>query len=644
MKTMVFEKLHAAYYLLVRYYLWRGYRVVFFDFEQESGKIGWVRRLRFCGKLHRVYVLPNMEVHGQAIDLVESIVSNGKRKGLAGLLAKLFETEDARLILKKQLVEEIFPCLYMHYYLTRRAGEDSRPGEIGFLPENCMSWARYLRRYGNYHLDPLPASIKQYWFHRLLVWPVVLGNRAKGIGAFLYLVTALCALKAGRLFRRPAPGVREARYAISLDQVFQVKFTGARSFDFLLDGKTLTKENTVFIKSSALRDWPGRRYEEHTFVDEDRFGTLRTMLCHAYSGSFVERGFAACRLLLVLIPFLPASLLWKSMAVLYVFLRWNVLCQHVRFDHYVYTNKEGYSQTAVNLVLRGYGVKTWNYASSTGLGYRAAMSRDGFGRCRHIIWSFLCSDYFVAVNEDNIEYQKLHHQQVGSYVNLGSIWSEAINGSVLALDRAAFLKEHYGADVPADRKVVSFFDTTYIPDENSPSPTREATVFYGEILRLIDEWPELLVIVKPSKDDAIFISPDYLWSSPEGEGIVGLRNNLRKHPRCYFANHSADPSDIIAVSDAVVTYCFSSPTVDALGSKKRAFWYEVSNRWKVNFFRDIPALVVHGYDNLKERLRCLLFETTDQEYDRYLERHINGRVVANLECSTLTRFRELLKA
>ena len=59
-------------------------------------------------------------------------------------------------------------------------------------------------------------------------------------------------------------------------------------------------------------------------------------------------------------------------------------------------------------------------------------------------------------------------------------------------------------------------------------------------------------------------------------------------------------------------------------------------------YDQIPGLCVHGFDELTARVDKLLYKTTDEEYNEYLDRHIRGKVESHLDGLALTRFRQLL--
>jgi len=100
----------------------------------------------------------------------------------------------------------------------------------------------------------------------------------------------------------------------------------------------------------------------------------------------------------------------------------------------------------------------------------------------------------------------------------------------------------------------------------------------------------------------------------------------------------------MAISDLVITHCMSSPTVEALGARKKAFWYESGDKHRGLAYDKIPQLVIHGYHDLKKRIEYLLYEINDDEYDEYLNKNIKSKIEYQLDGLALTRFRKLICA
>jgi len=118
---------------------------------------------------------------------------------------------------------------------------------------------------------------------------------------------------------------------------------------------------------------------------------------------------------------------------------------------------------------------------------------------------------------------------------------------------------------------------------------------------------------------------------------------LMDHPRCIFMGDlNPDPADTIAASDLSISACFTSTTVEALGAKKRAIYYDASGRFSGTYYDNFPHLVAHSYDELRELVHHWLYETSDQEFTFYLQTYVLGELDAFLDGGAITRLRKLL--
>ncbi len=102
------------------------------------------------------------------------------------------------------------------------------------------------------------------------------------------------------------------------------------------------------------------------------------------------------------------------------------------------------------------------------------------------------------------------------------------------------------------------------------------------------------------------------------------------------------PSEPIAASDLVISFPFTSASVEALGARKKAVYYDAPDKFRGSFYDRIPGLVCHSYKELFNRVDELLFKVDKEEYDAYLDETVKGKIGPYLDGKALTRFRELL--
>jgi len=263
---------------------------------------------------------------------------------------------------------------------------------------------------------------------------------------------------------------------------------------------------------------------------------------------------------------------------------------------------------------------------------------------RHWLWSFLFYDFYIGWNSRIVEYYKLHHQKIKNYCNVGCFWSEIILDNNATLSINSYLKKR-GTELKELKegfKVVSFFDTSFFDGIASKYPLKDGIKFYKDVFRLLSEDPNLFIIVKEKKPETIYSNKAFFVYSQDNREYSEILKKLRAHVRCYVAGHNADPVSIIKVSDLTVTHAFSSSTIEALGARKKAIFYDPMNRFRGYYYDDIPNLTAHRYEELKYLTNKLLYEITDREYGEYLNREVLNKVENYLDGRGLTRFRSLL--
>ena len=290
--------------------------------------------------------------------------------------------------------------------------------------------------------------------------------------------------------------------------------------------------------------------------------------------------------------------------------------------------------------MRRSGTLSWYYSLFFGGGL--ILSRDGDARKhRHVLWAYLNSDRFLGINDEALAAMKASTQAVRRYEAIGSVFSQLVREAAEGFDRESYAQRVFGRSARG-ASIVSFFDTTFIDSPDCPTTYEDALGFYADILRFLEDRGDALVVVKPSKDAAYFTDPARQWASPEkGRRLIALWERIKAHSRARWAGDAGGTVEIMAASDLVITHCFSSPTIEALGARRRALWYEPGEKFRGTYYDRIPGLVAHGYQELSDRSRELT-AASEEEHGRWLDRHVKGALEAHLDGLALTRLRRAL--
>ena len=639
-----FERIRTIYLPIVLYHLCRGREVYAFDFTHDMKRRWWLRRLINSGRVRPIYVDTLSGVHGRAIDQTE-IVFNSLRGGwMQKAVTGLFGTDEVELIFKKGLLGEIFKCVYINARLAQFEAAAEDGCTLRFFPEYCDIYRRMIARCGAGDLR-VPRKVRRSAWHRLILPVLRLADRvAYCVPRWCYLLANTLLLALGNFVSTEGRQRKHFRYAIAIDQKFQIALRGKRYFDFLIDNKGVTAANSIFLFSIPIPD----KVRDHCRRNGYRLLDIRSMLCprqvlkSACSRGWIWR-YLAGLVRISVFDRRPLPFLMSALQAMNALIEQKLLRARLSFDHYVYTNQEHPKQLATNILVRRHGAETWNYALAVGGGFIWAKDEEDFPSRRNIMWAYLNCDHYVLASRDAMEYNKLHCQNVAQYHDAGCVFSELVREYLADPGKEALARNYFSSELTGRERIISFFDTTFIDSVYCPTTYDDAIRFYEDILRLLDEFAYIYALFKPSKADHYFTAPDFQWSSlAKGRRITELREALKRHERVHWAGTSADVPAVIAASDLVVTHCLSSPTFEALGARRKAIWYESGNKHRGVLYDSIPDLIAHGYEELKERVRRLLWEVSENEYAAYLDEHIKDRVESYLDGHALTRFRQLL--
>lgn len=643
-RDVFFETVKGWYRPLVAWYLHRRARVMVFDFEEDLTRIAWSRRAIHEGRLNRVYIKARPKADRLAIDATEWLFARFSEHRLVKILGGIFGKAEADAVFKRGLLDAVYRYLFMQVFLREEHQQAAREGRVMFVPHQGWTWELLLKEWLKERGASCEGLACPWW-----VWAWSrLAHRISGCAFSLSVCATLlshaCAIALGRLFRRADPSVRVYDHVYALDQPFQVKFQGPRRFDFLLDHARLTKANTAFfVHPSAEGAWMKAALGEgHQLIRASAFADVWHPLTHLRQPPRTVQVRPALQAAwhLARHPAMPAWLAHTAGRGVVTYLTRSRFLEQTRFVNYIYLMvQDGVMQRWWNALLRRAGRQSWSFAFSISGGYLYPEDSHFSGPRR--VRTYQNADHFIASSRRMIIYQQQQRPFVRQYHHVGNVWSELI---VQAQDtgQAAGLRGQWFGDRAGAGKVVAWFDTSFVQADRSPSTYTEGIAGYADLLRLLEEDERLLAVIKPSKDAFYCSDPRSQWSHPLGKQLLDMWARLKQHPRIYFAGDDADPALVIAASDLVVTLCFSSPTAEALGARKRAIWYDPGQRWRDTLYGQEPLLVAHGFDELKRVSQTLLREMSEPAYQQFLDERVRGLVEDHLDGRGLSRFRALL--
>jgi polysaccharide biosynthesis PFTS motif protein len=396
--------------------------------------------------------------------------------------------------------------------------------------------------------------------------------------------------------------------------------------DFLIDGRLIKKDEALFLSCKKLRP-ENRKYMESAglaYIDEPS-GTISMGEMTRALGLF----FLTARRCLK-----EESLaLDTALRAVYFYIVWKSLAERVDIGRLISCADFGQQSVARNIILENDGCETYYYLDSANLGCFKARKDLGAGY-RHNIYSFLHYTYFVSWNDFISEYFRSMACGVKEYLNFGCLWAEHLRLISDGQIDSNLKKVLRRKDPERKRRIVSVFDCGM--HDHFMNTYEYGIEFLNGILHLIKSLPDIFVVFKEKKP-----RPYHKKISHRFTDILDLYSRLENHERCYFVSSSGNPSEIIASSDITISMPFTSTTFEAVSALRKAIYYDPDGRFADTYYYGIPGLVCRDSDGLPERVRHLL-EMSGEEYARYINEHVRGKIEDYMDCRAITRLREHL--
>ncbi|MFB3883659.1 MAG: polysaccharide biosynthesis PFTS motif protein [Thermodesulfobacteriota bacterium] len=278
------------------------------------------------------------------------------------------------------------------------------------------------------------------------------------------------------------------------------------------------------------------------------------------------------------------------------YFRWQGIMKELSIRHFITHSDFGIGHVGRNLALNQAGVQTWYFTDSANLGVNLEKGEKSI--TRHPFWSYLCYDHLVTWDGAIAEYYKRHPGSFEETHIVGCLWSEHIRERNKPLGETAS-----GRLKDSDNLyVLSCFDSTY--SRNGLTSYEEGIAFAEHLLKLIDECPDICMILKEKKDRSIHCTLDPIL----GPKLLRTYDRMDSHPRVKICSNRVDASELISMSDIVVSFPFTSTTFEALSSNKPAIWHDPMGYYGDTLYAKVAGVVTHSYDELKEKV----LETKDR--------------------------------
>ena len=615
-KIIIFENISLKLIPVIYLYLLLGYKIKYMKVISKIEKMKWFKKQKIkkinCGNFYSKFYYKSSDItFEKGEEIYEKYYKNSKTiKNFEILL----NTKFIHLIFKKVIFKKIQYAFDINLMLNNLSKNYDK---IIFFPSQFFEIMSSINYKSN-------NKIKISLFSYILFFVSNSINKIK----YLFIIILL-PLWIRIHIKKIIPNTKPKKYQLGIriyknDWAF---YDELRKIDFLLDNKKINKNNTLFcIENDISKDYL-KKLEEKNY-NKVQMPKILTKVDTNFLNEILNIKFLYNCIRISLFSLLEKNFLIKlSPIILYEYLIWKQFFKKYYINNYVtYNEFTGPNPTIRNILLNQNDIKTYLYIHSCHFSYVFPK------HSREIEWCFLYFDYFISWNNSIIKYLKTYPSFIKKYINNGVLWSEHIRMIMEREFKSNILKELQKKINIKNMKIISIFDTTF-GNVNSLINDDDMSLFIEYILKLLNDFPNIIIIFKEK-----FLWKDLMKQNHDAK-VISLYKKLKSHKRCYVCNKMAE---VHAISNLVISACFTSSTIEALGARKKAIYFDANSKFKNSYYDKIPNLVAHGYDDLKKLVKYWLCDITDYEFDEYLEKYIKGELDAYVDGKAITRFRNLL--
>jgi polysaccharide biosynthesis PFTS motif protein len=273
------------------------------------------------------------------------------------------------------------------------------------------------------------------------------------------------------------------------------------------------------------------------------------------------------------------------------YFRWKRVMEDVGIKHFITHCDFSIEQIGRNIALTQAGVQTWYFTDSMNHGCIWKVENERCGM-RLPFWTYLSYDHLITWNELLDQYFKDHPGSFRQIHVVGCLWNEHTNRKNKAGNQTA--------NVTFKNMKISFklvaFDTTY--SKNGFASYDEGLVFALHLLKLVDDYSDIHIILKEKKNRNLHSVLDPVI----GPKLLGLYKKMGNHPRITTYLDYEDSSELISISDMVISFPFTSTTFEALSVNKPAIWHDPMGYYRDTPYAEVGGVTTHSYEELREKV------------------------------------------
>ena len=630
---VIFEQIGFFSIPLVFLYLWRNYKVIFLEIAPNLEKNNIFKKKFVSGQIKRIsffdYDLISLyHLNNKLIADIERIYEDEVKNSLEIFLERWIKTPHIHAVYKKALCYKLITLYRMDYILTTLHATEKK--EIIFIPDEI---------YYTFKQYPFGKNVFNQGFITIPFWAKVSCSFLTGIQKLFSLIIIVL-LPLWILFQIGIPSIKKRErkhYQVGIrvssdDWALNNRY---RSFDFLIDGKCLNNENTLFCIEEKIPDQYREKLKERKYCTVELKKSLKGSDFSFIFKNIIGNFGPAWINILVRTLGQSSFITMLTAEIFYKYLIWSKFLDNYHLNHYVSYNEYLPADIVRFITFDQDNTQTWFYNHSCGtFDFITPQDQEEIFDYLFIYYSY---HHFIVWGQKMESYYRKHPHFIRNFDRLGCFWSEhamlAKNNKSSSELNLLVKRKFSKNEVKHPQKIIGVFDTSFT--ETCPYGYEDMAQFVDGIFKLLDDFPDICVVFK-NKKTLDFLSG---WEPR----ILHYYKKIWLHPRCFFTGEEfTDPSETTGISDLVISAPFTSPTIEALGSRTRAIYYDATGKFQGCYYDHIPNLVAHNYLELKELVTYWLFKNTEPEFDAFLETYIKGELDEFVDGKAITRFRVCL--